>query len=82
MPPLDEAVYWLEYVARHKDTSAAKLMRTPALDLHLYQYLLLDVLAVIFVGLFIVFWCLKLARRVITGLVVGKRDESSKKKKI
>lgn len=81
MPPLDEAVYWIEYVARHKDTEAARLMRTPALDLHLYQYLLLDVFAAILLGLLTVFWCLRLLGRVVTRLVIGKRGESSESPK-
>ncbi|XP_008204964.1 UDP-glucuronosyltransferase 2C1 [Nasonia vitripennis] len=81
MPPLDEAVYWIEYVARHKDTAAVRLMRTPALDLHLYQYFLLDVLALIFFALLTFFWCLRQLGRTIYKLIARKHDESSKKSK-
>lgn len=42
MSPMDTAVYWVEYVARHK---GAPHMKTAAVDMPLYQYLLLDVLA-------------------------------------
>ncbi|KAJ2944776.1 hypothetical protein O0L34_g1665 [Tuta absoluta] len=42
MPPLDTGVYWIEYVIRHK---GARHLRSPALDLPLTQYLLLDVVA-------------------------------------
>ncbi|XP_049762217.1 UDP-glucosyltransferase 2-like [Schistocerca cancellata] len=45
-PPLEEAVYWVEYVIRHQ---GAPHLRSAAMDLAWYQYLLLDVAA--FVGL-------------------------------
>ncbi|CAG9789204.1 unnamed protein product [Diatraea saccharalis] len=40
MPPLETGIYWIEYVLRHK---GAPHIRSPALDLTLTQYLLLDV---------------------------------------
>lgn len=42
MRPVDTGVYWIEYVLRHKGASH---LRSPALDLSLPQYLLLDVIA-------------------------------------
>lgn len=42
MPPLDTGIYWIEYVLRHK---GAPHLRSPALDLSVVQYLLLDVVA-------------------------------------
>lgn len=42
MPSLDKAVYWVEYVIRHK---GAHHLRSSAMDLTWYQYYLLDVLA-------------------------------------
>ncbi len=42
--PLDEAIYWIEYVARHK---GAKHLKSGAINLPWYKYLLLDVLAFI-----------------------------------
>lgn len=42
MRPVDLGVYWIEYVLRHK---GAPHLRSPALDLSLSQYLLLDVIA-------------------------------------
>lgn len=42
--PLHEAVYWLEYVMRHR---GAPHMRSAAVDLAWWQYLLLDVAAVV-----------------------------------
>ncbi|KAK9870915.1 hypothetical protein WA026_009877 [Henosepilachna vigintioctopunctata] len=56
MSPMDTAVYWVEYVARHK---SATHMRTAAVDMPFYQYLLLDVIAfliaIIFISMYIVY---------------------------
>lgn len=53
LPPLDTAVYWVEYVARHK---GAPHMRTAAVGMPFYQYLLLDVIAFLAVVLFVFFY--------------------------
>ncbi|XP_045463154.1 UDP-glycosyltransferase UGT5-like [Harmonia axyridis] len=45
MEGLDKAIWWIEYVIRHK---GARHLRSPSLDIPWYQYLLLDVIA--FVG--------------------------------
>ncbi|KAF5306218.1 hypothetical protein FQR65_LT18599 [Abscondita terminalis] len=42
MKPLDKAVFWVEYVLRH---NGAPHLKTSALSLNWYQYLLLDVIA-------------------------------------
>jgi glucuronosyltransferase len=44
LSPLDTAIYWTEYVIRH---GGARHMRSAAVDLAWYQYLLLDVIAVL-----------------------------------
>lgn len=59
--PLERAVYWVEYVLRHK---GAYHLRSSALDLAWYQYLLLDVVA--FLGV------ITLVSLAITFLVVRK----------
>ncbi|OAD54384.1 UDP-glucuronosyltransferase 2C1 [Eufriesea mexicana] len=41
VPPLEEGVYWVEYLIRH----GANSLKTAATDLTWYQYLLLDLLA-------------------------------------
>ncbi|KAF5302525.1 hypothetical protein FQR65_LT00897 [Abscondita terminalis] len=53
MTGLQNAVWWTEYVIRHNGT---KHLRSPLLDIPLYQYYLLDVIAV-FVLVFIVLLC-------------------------
>lgn len=50
MSPLDTAIYWVEYVARHK---GAPHMRTAAVNMPLYQYLLLDVIVFVLIVLLI-----------------------------
>ncbi|KAK7863663.1 hypothetical protein R5R35_006190 [Gryllus longicercus] len=60
--PLERAVYWTEYVIRHK---GAPHMRSAALKLNIFQYYLLDVLAVIGVATYV---CIKLT--VITSKLV------------
>jgi glucuronosyltransferase len=44
---LDRAVWWAEYTIRHKGT---KHLRSSGLDLAWYQYLLLDIVAIVFLG--------------------------------
>ncbi|XP_066998494.2 UDP-glucosyltransferase 2 [Anabrus simplex] len=53
--PLETAIYWTEYVLRHK---GAPHLRSAAIDMPPYQYLLLDVIAVLFLvtgGAFAIF---------------------------
>lgn len=64
-PPLETAIYWIEYVIRHK---GAQFLRTAAVDMPFYQYYLLDVLGFLiavftistFLFLRVVKFCLKL----------------------
>jgi len=55
MSALDTAVYWVEYVIRHK---GAHHLRTAAVKLKWYQYLLIDVILFIIITLLlIIFVC-------------------------
>jgi len=60
MSPVESVVYWTEYVLRHKGASHLK---SQALNLTWYQYLLIDVistfLVIAFIGLFIIYYGLK-----------------------
>ncbi|KAF5287653.1 hypothetical protein FQR65_LT12181 [Abscondita terminalis] len=60
MSGLDRAVWWVEYVIRHK---GAGHLRSPVLDIPFYQYYLIDVIAV-FIATFLI---------IITGLVLMSR---------
>lgn len=44
MNGLEKAIWWSEYVIRHK---GARHLRSPTADIPLYQYLMLDVIAAI-----------------------------------
>jgi len=73
MKPLDKAMFWIEYVLRHKGSPH---LRTAALNLEWYQYLLLDVVAFvavvtlisiyIFYNIFKSFCCSKNPKRLLT----------------
>ncbi|KAB0790863.1 hypothetical protein PPYR_14950 [Photinus pyralis] len=76
MSGLEKAIWWTEYVIRHK---GAKHLRSPLLDLPWYQYLLLDVIGALLLGLSlslltIAFVCRSLIR------LVRKKSTSSEKK--
>ncbi|CAK1583491.1 unnamed protein product [Parnassius mnemosyne] len=43
LPPLETAVYWIEYVLRHEGASH---LRSPAQDLSFVQYILLDIVVI------------------------------------
>ena len=65
--PLDTAVYWVEYVIKHR---GAPHLRVAGVDLPWYQYLLLDVIAAIItiasLGLIVTcFVCQKVYRKVL-----------------
>lgn len=65
MPPLETAIYWVEYVARHK---GAHFMKTAAVNMPFYQYYLLDVIAfivlVLTVFLYVIFVSLRSVLRI------------------
>ncbi|XP_076042878.1 UDP-glucosyltransferase 2-like isoform X2 [Oratosquilla oratoria] len=54
--PIDRAVWWTEYVIRHRGAPA---LRSPGADLSWIEYLCLDVLVVVHVGIFTLFWVSK-----------------------
>jgi glucuronosyltransferase len=78
LTPLEQAVFWTEYVIRHK---GAPHMRSAALDITWYQYFLLDVIAVLTIAvvlvLLIVFLMLRAALR---KFRIVKNIDTSRKK--
>ncbi|KAF2886725.1 hypothetical protein ILUMI_19445 [Ignelater luminosus] len=54
--PLERGVFWVQYVIRHR---GAPHFRTAALNLAWYQYLLLDVVALVLTALFTTFFVLR-----------------------
>jgi UDP:flavonoid glycosyltransferase YjiC (YdhE family) len=82
--PLDRAVFWVEYVLRHK---GAMHLRSPARDLNFFQYFSLDVigalLAAIFIAIYMIFATLRFLVRKVCGSGSSKTKSSvngSKKK--
>ncbi|XP_069676450.1 UDP-glycosyltransferase UGT5-like [Periplaneta americana] len=73
--PLDRAVFWTEYVIRHK---GAEHLRPASTDLYWHQYLLLDVLMVLTVGLLMVvmltYLTVKRIYRILKSLAKAKTD--------
>jgi glucuronosyltransferase len=69
LTPLEQAVYWTEYVIRHK---GAPHLRSAVLDLAWYQYFLLDVIVVLALAVgsvvLIVFMILRLVLRRVWGV--------------
>ncbi|PSN29898.1 hypothetical protein C0J52_27059, partial [Blattella germanica] len=80
LTPLETAVFWTEYVIRHK---GAPHMHSAALDLSWYQYFLLDVIAVLFLAVGIVasimFILIRAVYRKCCGKSKIKKRVSSKK---
>ena len=72
MPPLETAIYWVEYVARHR---GAHHMRTAAVGMPLYKYLLLDVIAFLLLVFGLVFAASFYVTRAIFRKLFGKNDK-------
>ena len=72
--PTDRAVYWTEYVIRHK---GAQHLRSPEADLSWIELLGLDILAMIHLVIFIVY---KLLSKLF-GLCFGKKKSQKGKNK-
>jgi glucuronosyltransferase len=76
LTPLEQAVYWTEYVIRHK---GAPHLRSAVLDLAWYQYFLLDVIAVLALAIVSILLILLLVCRVILkNLIRGKSHEKKR----
>jgi glucuronosyltransferase len=82
LTPLETAVFWTEYVIRHK---GAPHMRSAVLDLTWYQYFLLDVIAVLALGVgfaaFIVFLVLRAVLRKLFGVKKSQQRADAFQKK-
>jgi glucuronosyltransferase len=82
LTPLQQAVFWTEYVIRHK---GAPHMRSAVLDLAWYQYFLLDVIAVLALATVSVLLILLLVFRAVLKKLFGgkshKEDTDFRRKK-
>ena len=80
--PLDTALFWTEYVLRHK---GAPQLRSPARDLNFFQYHCLDVVAVLASAtaliLYIFYAITRAIFRALSRLFKGPKPAVSKQKK-
>lgn len=75
----DTAVYWIEYVIRHKGASH---LRAAGLDLKWYQFYLLDVITFVVAGILLTLWLLiSLVRFALRRLGKGSKQKEVKKQK-
>jgi glucuronosyltransferase len=66
--PLEQAVYWTEYVIKHK---GAPHLRSAVLDLAWYQYFLLDVISVLALAVGSVVLILYMTLRAVMFIIFG-----------
>ena len=76
MSAMDTSIYWIEYVIRHKGASH---LRSAAVHLPLYQYLLLDVIAFLLAVLFSVIFFIYYVLRKLFSFFTRKSSGNSKK---
>ncbi|CAG9854538.1 unnamed protein product [Phyllotreta striolata] len=72
--PMDLAIYWIEYVIKHK---GAPHLRVGALDLTWYQYFLVDVAGLVIIILLVVFASIYYALRTLLRLFVKNKKYKS-----
>jgi glucuronosyltransferase len=75
MSAMDTAIFWTEYVIRHK---GAPHLRPAIMDLAWYQYLLLDVLAVILLFVIAVFVLIYIITRKLFKMLMVTAKKKSK----
>lgn len=71
--PLDEAIFWIEYVIRHK---GAKFMKSPLLNLNFYESYMLDVILVVIVSAMTPIFIIK---KIISYSCENKKTKSDRK---
>ncbi|XP_063593604.1 UDP-glycosyltransferase UGT5-like [Penaeus indicus] len=76
--PKDRAVFWTEYVIRHK---GAPRLRSPAAQLSWVEFLMLDVLLVLHVAVFVVVYVLRRLLGAFCSRVLGSQSKGKKKKR-
>ncbi|XP_050432520.1 UDP-glucosyltransferase 2-like isoform X2 [Adelges cooleyi] len=77
LKPVDRAVYWIEYVIRHK---GAHHLKTAANNLNWFQLLLIDVVGVILISLFIFIYLLKKILKLCCYCITRRSKIDSQKK--
>ncbi|XP_056630363.1 uncharacterized protein LOC130440939 [Diorhabda sublineata] len=75
MSPMNTALYWINYIVENK---GAPYMKSAAVNMPTYQYLLLDVVAVLLILLFMSFYIFYRFVKIMSKLCYGKRDKIKK----
>nr|CAD7402225.1 unnamed protein product [Timema poppensis] len=70
---LETAVYWVEYVIRHR---GAPHLRSAGADLPTYQYLLLDVISVLVLGVVSFLYLTYIVIRTVLRLLLGRKKRN------
>lgn len=78
MKPIDTAMFWVEYAARHKGSTH---MKTAGLAMPFYQYALVDVFAFLFAIMFGIIGAIVLVLRCVCGSRSKKTVDKDKKRK-
>nr|CAD7394427.1 unnamed protein product [Timema cristinae] len=74
---LETAVYWVEYVIRHR---GAPHLRSAGADLPTYQYLLLDVISVLVLGVVSFLYLTYIVIRTVLRLLLGRKKRNKSKR--
>nr|CAD7435485.1 unnamed protein product [Timema monikensis] len=74
---LETAVYWVEYVIRHR---GAPHLRSAGADLPTYQYLLLDVISVLVLGVVSFLYLTFIVIRTVLRLLLGRKKRNKSKR--
>ncbi|CAH1099471.1 unnamed protein product [Psylliodes chrysocephalus] len=74
--PLDDAVYWVEYIVRH---NGAQHLRVNYLKLSWYEFIMVDVIATILAVIFVLLYIVKKIVCSILDLRIKKIDEKAEK---
>lgn len=74
--PLDTAVYWTEYIIRYK---GAPHLRSAAVDMPLYQYLLLDIIAFLLLVFFITIMLIYYGTKALYNTLCGSKSKKKLK---
>ncbi|XP_045536656.1 UDP-glycosyltransferase UGT5 [Papilio machaon] len=78
MTPLDTAMFWLEYLLRNKNAEALK---NPALDLSWFEYLMLDVYAIVLLSGIVIIGVILKTISLIKSVLFSKNINNDKKNK-
>ncbi|KAK8724718.1 hypothetical protein OTU49_011233 [Cherax quadricarinatus] len=78
VPPTELAVFWTEYVIRHK---GAPQLRSPAAQLSWVEFLMLDVIFLLHLAMFFLYFITRRIFRVISAKICSAKDSKKKKEK-